>query len=119
VPAAVRKQVMVCRTPRRSGRIWARGTALACIALPSEDGAGLNAALAAAALGIHPPGWLRNAARAIGVGACGLEPGWLEVVLSGPTGSIWPGSRAYAPPRRDSINAVDILPHLKAEDFSY
>ncbi len=58
---------------------------LACLALLGEDGrAGLDADLAAAALGVHPAARLAYAARLMGAGAGGTEPGWLEVVLSWP-----------------------------------
>ena len=62
-----------------------RNRRLACLALLGEDGrAGLDADLAAAALGLHPAARLPHAARLMGAGADGPEPGWLEVVLSWP-----------------------------------
>jgi uncharacterized protein len=63
-----------------------RNRRLACLALHGEDGgAGLDADLALAALGVHPAARLPHAARLMGAGARGPDPGWLEVVLS------WPG----------------------------
>jgi uncharacterized protein len=62
-----------------------RNRRLACIALLGEDQrAGLDGDLAAAAVGIHPASRLPYAARLMGVGADGPEPGWLEIVLSWP-----------------------------------
>jgi uncharacterized protein len=70
-----------------------RNRRLAATALLGEDGRGsLDADLAAAAVGIHPAGRLAYAARLMGTGAPGPEPGWLEVVLSWPDriiGSAW------------------------------
>jgi hypothetical protein len=67
---------------------------LACIALLGEDGhAGLDADLAAAVLGA-PAGRLPYAARLMGVGRHGPEPGWLEVVLSWPDRIIRPARDA-------------------------
>jgi hypothetical protein len=68
-----------------------RNRRLARVALLGEDGrAGLDADLAGAALGIHPAGQLRYAARLMGAGTRGPEPGWLEVVLSWPDRVIRP-----------------------------
>jgi hypothetical protein len=62
-----------------------RNRRLAATALLGQDGRGsLDADLAAAAVGIHPAGRLAYAARLMGTGASGPEPGWLEVVLSWP-----------------------------------
>ena len=62
-----------------------RNRRLACVALLGEDGrAGLDADLAAAALGVHPAARLPHVARLMGAGAQGPDPGWLEVVLSWP-----------------------------------
>jgi uncharacterized protein len=69
----------------------ARNRRLAATALLGEDGrAGLDADLAAAALGVHPAARLAYAARLMGAGADGPEPGWLEVVLSWPDRIIRP-----------------------------
>ena len=46
--------------------------------------AGLDADLAVAGMGISPRLRLRHAARTMGAGGHGREPGWLEVVLSWP-----------------------------------
>jgi uncharacterized protein len=68
-----------------------RNRRLARVALLGEDGrAGLDADLAAAAPGIEPASRLRYAARLMGAGTCGPEPGWLEVVLSWPDRIIQP-----------------------------
>ena len=68
-----------------------RNRRLACLALLGEDGrAGLDADLAAAALGVHPAARLPHAARLMGACAPGPEPGWLEVVLSWPDRLIRP-----------------------------
>jgi hypothetical protein len=69
----------------------ARNRRLAAIALLGEDGrAGLDGDLAAAALGVQPAARLAYAARLMGAAADGLEPGWLEVVLSWPDRIIRP-----------------------------
>ena len=66
---------------------------LACLALLGEDGrAGLDADLATAVLGVHPAARLPYAARLLGAGAHGPDPGWLEVVLSWPDRLIRPAS---------------------------
>ncbi len=68
-----------------------RNRRLACLALLGEDGrAGLDADLATAALGIPPAARLPHAARLMGAGAHGPDPGWLEVVLSWPDRLIRP-----------------------------
>ena len=68
-----------------------RNRRLACLALLGEDGrAGLDADLAAAALGLHPAARLPHAARLMGAGGRGPEPDWLEVVLSWPDRLIRP-----------------------------
>jgi hypothetical protein len=68
-----------------------RNRRLACLALLGEDGrAGLDADLACAVLGLHPAARLSHAARLMGVGARGPEPGWLEAVLSWPDRIIRP-----------------------------
>jgi hypothetical protein len=62
-----------------------RNRRLACTALLGENGrAGFDADLDAVTLGIHPDARLRHAARLMGIGPRGPEPGWLEVVLSWP-----------------------------------
>ena len=58
----------------------AAGTAL----LGADGGAGLDADLATAGIGISPPLRLRHAARLLGAGGPERQPGWLEVVLSWP-----------------------------------
>jgi len=68
-----------------------RNRRLACLALLGEDGrAGLDADLAAAVLGVSPAARLPHAARLMGAGAHGPDPGWLEVVLSWPDRLIRP-----------------------------
>jgi hypothetical protein len=68
-----------------------RNRRLACLALLGEDGrASLDADLADAVLDLHPAARLSHAARLMGVGAHGPEPGWLEVVLSWPDRLIRP-----------------------------
>ena len=68
-----------------------RNRRLACLALLGEDGrAGLDADLATAALGVPPAARLPHAARLLGAGAHGPDPGWLEVVLSWPDRLIRP-----------------------------
>jgi len=52
--------------------------------LGDDGGAGLEQDLAAVAIELSPRQRLRHAARILGVGARGQEPGWLEVVLSWP-----------------------------------
>jgi hypothetical protein len=68
-----------------------RNRRLAGLALLGEDGrAGLDADLATAALGVHPAARLPYAARLMGAGANGSDPGWLEVALSWPDRVIRP-----------------------------
>jgi hypothetical protein len=68
-----------------------RNRRLARLALLGEDGrAGLDADLATAALGVPPAARLPHAARLMGAGAHGPDPGWLEVVLSWPDRLIRP-----------------------------
>jgi uncharacterized protein len=52
--------------------------------LGGEPGAGLDADLAMAGTELGPRQRLRHAARMMGVGGRGADPGWLEVVLSWP-----------------------------------
>ena len=59
--------------------------------LGGEEGAGLDADLATAGIGISPPLRLSHAARMMGAGGHGRQPGWLEVVLSWPHRIIRPG----------------------------
>jgi len=69
----------------------ARNRRSARIALLGEDGRGsFDVDLATAAIGLSAQARLRYAARMMGVGAPGPEPGWLEVVLSWPHGIIRP-----------------------------
>jgi uncharacterized protein len=69
----------------------ARNRRSARVALLGEDGRGsLDADLATAGLGLSAQARLRYAARMMGVGAPGPEPGWLEVVLSWPHRIIRP-----------------------------
>jgi hypothetical protein len=69
-----------------------RNRAVASAALLGCDGgAALDADLATAGIGISPPLRLRHAARMMGVGGHGRQPGWLEVVLSWPHRIIRPG----------------------------
>ncbi len=69
----------------------ARNRRSARIALLGEDGRGsLDVDLATAAIGLSAQARLRYAARMMGVGAPGPEPGWLEVVLSWPHRIIRP-----------------------------
>lgn len=63
----------------------------AATALLGEDGgASLHADLATAGTGLGPQLRLRHAARLMGAGGHGREPGWLEVVLSWPHRIIRP-----------------------------
>jgi hypothetical protein len=64
----------------------AAGTAL----LGANAGPRLDADLAIAGIGISPPLRLRHAARMMGAGGHGRQPGWLEVVLSWPHRFIRP-----------------------------
>src|SRR5260370_33920602 len=76
----LRRHPLSCESERNRG--------LGTVALLGDDGrAGLDADLATAAMGLSPLLRLRYAARMMGVGARGREPGWLEVVLSWPS---WP-----------------------------
>src|SRR6266700_123280 len=59
--------------------------------LGCDGGAALDADLATAGIGISPPLRLRHAARMMGAGGHGRQPGWLEVVLSWPHRIIRPG----------------------------
>jgi hypothetical protein len=69
----------------------ARNRRSARIALLGEDGRGsFDVDLATAAIGLSAQARLRYAARMMGVGAPGSEPGWLEVVLSWPHRIIRP-----------------------------
>ena len=69
----------------------ARNRRSARIALLGEDGRGsFDVDLATAAIGLSAQARLRYAARLMGVGAPGPEPGWLEVVLSWPHRIIRP-----------------------------
>jgi hypothetical protein len=52
--------------------------------LGGEPGAGLDADLAMAGTELGPRQRLRHAARMMGIGGRGADPGWLEVVLSWP-----------------------------------
>jgi hypothetical protein len=58
--------------------------------LGCDGGAALDADLATAGIGISPPLRLRHAARMMGAGGHGRQPGWLEVVLSWPHRIIRP-----------------------------
>jgi uncharacterized protein len=69
----------------------ARNRRSARVALLGEDGRGsFDVDLATAAIGLSAQARLRYAARMMGVGAPGPEPGWLEVVLSWPHRIIRP-----------------------------
>jgi len=69
-----------------------RNRTAASTALLGRDGsAALDADLATAGIGISPPLRLRHAARMMGAGGHGRQPGWLEVVLSWPHRIIRPG----------------------------
>ena len=75
--AALRRHPLSMESPRNREAAWT--------ALLGVDGrAGLDADLASAAIGIGPQARLNHVARAMGIGARGAEPGWLEVVLSWP-----------------------------------
>jgi uncharacterized protein len=77
----------------------ARNRRSARIALLGEDGRGsLDVDLATAAVGLSAQARLRYAARMMGVGAPGPEPGWLEVVLSWPHRIIRPSWSADLSP---------------------
>jgi len=70
------------------------------MALLGEDGRGsFDVDLATAAIGLSAQARLRYAARMMGVGAPGSEPGWLEVVLSWPHRIIRPSWYADLNPR--------------------
>ena len=78
----------------------ARNRRSARIALLGEDGRGsFDVDLAAAATGLSAQARLRYAARMMGVGAPGSEPGWLEVVLSWPHRIIRPSWYADLSPK--------------------
>jgi hypothetical protein len=69
----------------------ARNSELASVALLGDDGpGGFDADLAIAGMGLSPLVRLRHAARMMGAGPRGQEPGWLEVVLSWPDRIIRP-----------------------------
>lgn len=69
----------------------ARNSELATVALLGDDGlGGFDADLAIAGVGLSPLVRLRHAARMMGAGPRGQEPGWLEVVLSWPDRIIRP-----------------------------
>ncbi len=77
----------------------ARNRRSARIALLGEDGRGsFDVDLATAAIGLSAQARLRYAARMMGVGAPGPEPGWLEVVLSWPHRIIRPSWYAELSP---------------------
>ncbi|HTX27400.1 MAG TPA: hypothetical protein VME19_10320 [Streptosporangiaceae bacterium] len=77
----------------------ARNRRSARIALLGEDGRGsFDVDLATAAIGLSAQARLRYAARMMGVGAPGPEPGWLEVVLSWPHRIIRPSWHAELSP---------------------
>jgi hypothetical protein len=68
-----------------------RNRVLASVALLGDDDrAGFDADLAIAGMGLRPVPRLRHAARMMGAGAPGQDPGWLEVVLSWPERIIRP-----------------------------
>jgi uncharacterized protein len=75
--AALRRHPLSMESPRNREAAW---TAL----LGADGRAGFDADLARAAIGIGPQARLNHVARAMGIGARGAEPGWLEVVLSWP-----------------------------------
>jgi hypothetical protein len=58
--------------------------------LGAEDGAGFQADLALAGIGLRQRQRLSYVARLLGAGQHGTEPGWLEVVLSWPSRLIQP-----------------------------
>ena len=60
--------------------------------LGGEPGAGLDADLAMAGTELGPRQRLRHAARTMGIGGRGSDPGWLEVVLSWPHRIIGPAA---------------------------
>ena len=63
----------------------------ATVALLGDGGrAGFDADLAIAGMGLSPLLRLRHAARVMGAGGSGQEPGWLEAVLSWPDRIIRP-----------------------------
>jgi len=77
-----------------------RNRRAASTALLGGDGrAGLDADLAIAGMGISPPLRLRHAARMMGAGGHGRQPGWLEVVLSWPQRIIGPAPPPKSPLR--------------------
>jgi hypothetical protein len=82
--AALRRHALSMESPRNREAAW---TAL----LGADGRAGLDADLASAAIGIGPQARLNHVARAMGIGARGAEPGWLEVVLSWPDRIIGQG----------------------------
>lgn len=65
--------------------------------LGGEGGARLDADLATAGAGISPPLRLRHAARMMGAGGHGRQPGWLEAVLSWPQRFIRPDPSTPGP----------------------
>jgi hypothetical protein len=69
----------------------ARNRQAATVALLGDQGrAGFDADLAVAGMGLSPLLRLRHAARVMGAGGSGQEPGWLETVLSWPDRIIRP-----------------------------
>jgi uncharacterized protein len=82
----------------------ARNRRSARIALLGEDGRGsFDVDLAVAAVGLSAQARLRYAARMMGVGARGREPGWLEVVLSWPHRIIRPSWYADLSPETPTV----------------
>lgn len=69
----------------------ARNREAATVALLGDQGrAGFDADLAVAGMGLSPLLRLRHAARVMGAGGSGQQPGWLETVLSWPERIIRP-----------------------------
>jgi hypothetical protein len=92
-----------------------RNRRLAGLALLGEDGrAGLDADLATAVLGVPPAARLPYAARLMGAGAHGPDPGWLEVVLSWPDRLIRPAWDTDLRPAADTalnpVADIDLRP---------
>ena len=101
------------RVSERLGGLWRRPPSmtsqcnrrLATVALPGDGSrAAFDADLAAAGASLGPHQGLGHAARMMGVGGRGADPGWLEIVLSWPHRIIGPAAdEAYSVRRPDSI----------------
>jgi hypothetical protein len=83
-------------------------TAASTALLGADGNARLDAGLAIAGIGISPPLRLRHAARMMGAGGHGGQPGWLEVVLSWPHRFIGPDPSPPSDPSAPSPADPDV-----------